>query len=325
MTLRPTLLLPALAVWLVSVPAMAQLTVLPEPPANQKPGECYGLVYVPAQFRTVEERQLLAPASERVETLPAVYELVEEQVTLPATQRRRVITPAVTETVEETVLVAGQQRRVAVPARYKTVEQQVTVAAGAQLKPGKLLDGSEGAAICIVDGATSTKTVRTQVLERPASTRLVTTAPREKVVQRKKIITPAVTEWVPVPERTVTRQVKKLVTPASARSVPVPARYETVQRQEITTPARAEWQPVLCETNLTPALVQGLQEALKAQGLYTGAANGRLTAQTETALRRYQQREQLPTGGLSLATLDKLGVSVTTGQVLAPRPSALAP
>lgn len=321
---RPTLLLPALVLLLASAPAPAQRAVLPEPPADQKPGECYGLVYVPAQFRTVEERQQVAPASERIETIPAVYEWVDEQVTLPASKRRRVVTPAVTETVEETVRVAGQQQRVAVPARYKTVEQQVAVAAGPQLKPGKLLDDSEGAAICIVEGAT-TKTVRTQVLEQPASTRLVTTAPREKVVRRQKIITPAVTEWVPVPERTVTRKVKKLVTPASARSVPVPARYETVQRQALTAPARAEWQPVLCETNLTPALVQSLQEALKAQGLYTGAANGRLTPQTEAAVRRYQQRESLATGGLSLATLDKLGVSLSSGQTLVPEASALAP
>lgn len=325
MTHRPTLLLPALALLLASAPTLAQHTLLPEPPANQKPGECYGLVYVPAAFRTVEEQQLVAPASERIETIPAVYATEQVLVTLPASKQRRVVTPAVTETVEETVLVAGRQQRVAVPARYKTVEQQVTVAAGPQLKPGTLLDGSENGAICVVEEATTTRTVRTQVLERPASTRLVSTAPREKVVQRQKIITPAVTEWVTVPERTVKRQVKKLVTPASARSVPVPARYETVQRQEITTPARAEWQPVLCETNLTPALVQSLQEALKAQGLYSGAANGRLTPQTEAAVRRYQQREQLATGGLSLATLEKLGVSLTAGQALVPKPSALAP
>lgn len=321
---RPTLLLPVLLL-LASTPTRAELMVLPEPPANQKPGECYGLVYVPAQFRTVEERQLVAPASERIETIPAVYEMVEEQVTLPANKRRRVVVPAVTETVGETVRVAGQQKRVAVPARYKTVEQQVTVAVMPQLKPGKLLDGSEGSAICIVESASTTQTVRTQVLERPASTRLVTTTPREKVVQRQKIITPAVTEWVAVPERTVTRQVKKLVTPASTRSVLVPARYEAVQRQELTVPARAEWQPVLCETNLTPALVQSLQEALRAQGLYRGAANGRLTPQTEAAVRRYQQRESLATGGLSLATLEKLGVSLSSGQTLVPKSSALAP
>jgi hypothetical protein len=170
----------------------------------------------------------------------------------------------------------------------------------------------------VVEAPTAKQLVRKRVVDRPASTRKVELPPREKVVRKKKVLEPAVTEWVPVPERTITRRVKRLVSPETTRTVRVPAQFETVVRKEITAPARAEWQRVLCETNVTPALVQSLQEALKREGAYQGAAHGRINPQTLSAVRLYQERNELPTGGLSLATLDRLGVSVTEGQALAP-------
>lgn len=324
MRARALLRLTALAAQLFVGAAAAQLG-LPETPPDAKPGECYGLVYVPPQFRSSEASKLVAAASERIETVPAVYEMVDEKVTLPAGKRRRVVTPAVTETVEETVVVPSQKRQVAVPVTYKTVSEQVTVAQGAQLKTSKLLDSSEGAAICLVEGPTTRQTVQKRVVDRPASTRLVQTAASERIVKRRKVITPAVTELVPVGERTITRRVKKLVTPATTRAVPVPARYETVTRHEIDKPARAEWQRVLCETNFTPALVQSLQEALKREGIYKGPAHGDMNTQTAAAVRLYQERKQMPTGGLSLTTLESLGVSLGEGQTMSLRRSATSP
>ncbi|MES2883876.1 MAG: peptidoglycan-binding domain-containing protein [Pseudomonadota bacterium] len=315
----------ALAAALWGGMASAQLDALPETPPDAKPGECYGLVYVPPQYRSFEESQLLAQASERIETTPPVYEYVEEQVLIPAGKRRKIITPAVTETTEETVTVPGGSRRVAVPATYKTVTEQVAVEQGAVLKPGEMFDGQEGAAICIVDQPTAQQTVKKRVLDRPASSKLVSTPERERVVKRRKVIEPAVTEWVQVPERTVTRRVKKLVVPAGTMSVPVPAQYQTVTRRELTTPARAEWQRVLCETNFTPALVQSLQEALKREGVYKGPANGDMNAQTASAVRLYQERNALPSGGVGLSTLEHLGVSLSEGQTMSLHPSASQP
>lgn len=305
--------------------ATAQAEALPETPPDAQPGECYGLVYVPPQLRSIVEEKLAVAASERIEVVPAQYEYVNETVVLPAGKRRKVITPAVTETVEAIVTVPGAKQRVAVPATYKTVQEEVTLSQGAQLKTSKLLDSDEGAAICLIEAPTSKQTVSKRVVDRPATTKLVETAARERLVKRKKVITPAVTALVPVPERTITRRVKKLVAPASTRAVPVPARYETVTRQEIETPARAEWQRVLCETNFTPSLVQSLQEALKREGLYKGPAHGDMNTQTAAAVRLYQERNQLPSGGLSLTTLEHLGVPLSDGQTLSLHPSAPRP
>lgn len=304
---------------------LAQLDALPETPPDAKPGECYGLVYVPPQYSSTEESVLVAPSTERIEPVAAVYETVEEQVLIPAGKRRKIIKPAVTETTEETVTVPGAKKRVTVPATYKTVTEQVTMAQGAVMKPGELFEGQEGGAICIVEQPTTQQTVKKKVLDRPASTRLVSTPERERVIQRKKVIEPAVTEWVDVPARTVTKRVKKLVTPATTQAVRVPAQYETQVRRELIAPARAEWQRVLCETNFTPALVQSLQAALKREGEYLGSLSGQMNPQTASAVRRYQERNALPSGGLSLSTLERLGVSLSDGQSMVLPVSAASP
>lgn len=315
----------ALAATLWSGLAAAQLDALPETPPDAKPGECYGLVYVPPQYRSTEESVLVAASTERSEPVPAQYEYVDETVVIPAGKRRKIIKPAVTETTEETVTVPGASKRVAVPATYKTVTEQVTVEQGAVLKPGQQFEGQEGGAICIVDQPTTQQTVKKRVLDRPAGSKLVSTPERERVVKRKKVIEPAVTEWVAVPERTVTRRVKKLVAPATTRAVRVPAQYQTIQRRELLTQARAEWQRVLCETNFTPSLVQSLQEALHREGLYKGPAHGQMNPQTASAVRLYQERNALPTGGLGLSTLEHLGLSVSDGQTMQLRDSAPGP
>ena len=305
--------------------ASAQLDALPETPPDAKPGECYGLVYVPPQYNIREDSLLVAQASERIEATPPVYEYVDEQVVIPAGKRRKILTPAVTETTEETVTVPGAQRRVAVPATYKTVTEQVTTEQGAVLKPGQPFAGQEGGAICIVDQPTAQQTVKKRVVDRPAGSKLVSTPERERVVKRKKVITPAVTEWVEVPARTVTKRVKKVIVPAGTTAVPVPAQYQTVQRRELVTQARAEWQRVLCETNFTPALVQSLQEALHREGVYKGPSHGNMNAQTASAVRLYQERNALPTGGLGLSTLEHLGVKLSDGQTMELRASAPSP
>jgi peptidoglycan hydrolase-like protein with peptidoglycan-binding domain len=40
-----------------------------------------------------------------------------------------------------------------------------------------------------------------------------------------------------------------------------------------------------------------IQERLKAEGVYTGPVDGEMSAQTEAALRAYQQKQGLPVSG----------------------------
>ena len=50
-----------------------------------------------------------------------------------------------------------------------------------------------------------------------------------------------------------------------------------------------------------------VQERLKAEGVYAGPVDGELTAQTEAALRHYQEKQRLPVSGAAdEATLKEL-------------------
>jgi peptidoglycan hydrolase-like protein with peptidoglycan-binding domain len=296
-----------------SAAAVAQ-SALPETPPDAKPGECFGFVYVPPLYNTREEQVLVSAASEHLKPTPARYEYVEETVTLPAGKRHKVVTPAVTETVEKTIKVAGGSRKVVVPATYRTVQETQTVETGTVLKASKRLgaDDADGEAICLVDGPTAQRTINKRVVDRPASTRTVSEPAREKVVKRRKVVTPAVTELVDIPARTITRRVQKLVEPAGQQAVPVPARYQAVTHRELVSPGRTEWRRVLCDTNFTPALIQQLQLAMRDKAGYTGPVDGRLNAAVASSVRQYQEREGLPTGGLGLETLDRLGVSAVS-------------
>jgi peptidoglycan hydrolase-like protein with peptidoglycan-binding domain len=56
-----------------------------------------------------------------------------------------------------------------------------------------------------------------------------------------------------------------------------------------------------------------VQERLKAEGVYAGPVDGELNAQTEAALRQYQQKQGLPASGAAdEATLRELQIRLPT-------------
>lgn len=300
-----------LPIWLAACGvAQAQGAPLPEPPSDARPGECYGLVYVPPTYTLRTETVEAEAAGERIETVPAVYEWVEETRQLPARRIRKIVKPAKVEVIEETVVVPPRTRTVAVPAQYKTVQQRLAGPPATVLKPGTGLPGQDqGGILCLVEAPGSEQLIEKRVLVKPAGRRTVTDPERTKVVRKEKVIEPAVTEWVDLPPRTVTRKVKKLVTPASERRVPTPAKQIEVVHRDIQTTGHVEWRPILCEDNLTPALVREVQRALAGKGFYAGPIDGRLGGGTDRAIRQFQTIEELPSGPLSAQTLQALGVS----------------
>lgn len=307
------MLLP-LAMLVATPAARAESAPLPEPPSNARPGDCYGLLYVPPVYETRTETVEIEPAGERIETVPAVYEWVEETQQVPARRIRRIVQPAKVETVEETVEVPARTRQVPVPATYRTVQERVPGEMVTVLKPGKGLPGQDQDGIfCLVEAPGSERVIEKRELVKPASSRSVTVPASSKVVRKSKVIEPAVTEWVELPPRTITRKVKKLVTPATTRRVPTPAKFGDVVRRVVTTPGHAEWQPILCADNLTPALLREVQRRLADKGLYEGAIDGRLGRGTDQAIRQFQTIEELPAGPLSVPTLQALGVRPAGG------------
>jgi hypothetical protein len=122
---------------------------------DEKSGEVFCLVEVPAEYQTVTTRVLKTPATIKYENVPAEYDTIKKSVLkspettrsveVPAEYADREVTklvkPATTVTkvvpvdYEREVMTQVQpatEKRVAVPAEYETVEQKVLVSPGTQ-------------------------------------------------------------------------------------------------------------------------------------------------------------------------------------------------
>ncbi|MGB0498825.1 MAG: peptidoglycan-binding domain-containing protein [Rubricella sp.] len=75
------------------------------------------------------------------------------------------------------------------------------------------------------------------------------------------------------------------------------------------TPGRTIWTPVVCEAAMTEPRIAALQSALAARGLYSGPIDGRMSGETETALRVFQQGLGLDSGLLTVESAGLLGVA----------------
>jgi hypothetical protein len=198
---------------------------VPGVPVNAKPGECYSRCIAPAKYKTVTEKVLVRPASERIVPIPGKYRWVRKRVIAKeASERIETVPPRFEDrTVRVLVRPASVQLKV-IPARYETRQEQVVV--------------------------------------KPASTRNITTPPVFKTVKQRILVQAASTKWIrtavpcstddvklgltdcetlclietPAMYKTVIRKV--LVTPASQRTVTIPAEFETVTKTVVAEPAR---------------------------------------------------------------------------------------
>ena len=120
--------------------------------------------------------------------------------------------------------------------------------------------------------------------------------------------TPASVRRVEIPAKYETKRVQRLVNDAREVRTAIPAVTDTVTRRIKVSDESLEWRSVLCEINMTTSMIQDVQRALSKAGYAPGAIDGVLGSQTMTAVDRFQRARGLPTGGLTMDTLKKLGV-----------------
>ena len=133
-----------------------------------------------------------------------------------------------------------------------------------------------------------TETVTREVIDHPAGV-------QERIV-------PAVTQLV-------ARRVE--VQPAREEIIEIPAVTRPVNRQVLVQQARTEWRSILCETNTTPDVVRLLQSALSERGYDTGRIDGVMGPRTTSAIDRFQRENGMIGNGITMDTLQLLGVSVS--------------
>jgi len=105
------------------------------------------------------------------------------------------------------------------------------------------------------------------------------------------------------------RRVRQLIEPERQISVPVPAVYEMRERLVQVAPAQQRWISVVCDTNATPELLRRVQDALAAASHDPGRRDGRWGARSSQALGAYQRASGLTPAGLTVETLQALGVA----------------
>ena len=211
---------------------------------------------------------MVREASERIETMPAVYTTVEERVMVKEASERIETIPATYETVSERILVKPAYTT------WKKGEGAITK-----------VDNSTGEIMCLVEVPAEYKTVSKRVLKTPARTRKVA-----------------------VPAEYQTVRVRKLVEPAKERTIQIPAAYDSVVKREKVSDSRLEWKSVLCDTNTSPDVIASLQRALKMRGYNPGRIDGVLGRETLDAVASYQRSKGMASGQLTMETLRALNV-----------------
>ena len=291
---------------------------MPPLPPNAKPGECYTRVYTPPVFKTQTETVLKTAASERLEIVPAEYEWVEEKILVKAeSERVTQVIPAEYRWVEERVMVKpASERYEQLPATYKIQEErQLVKPATTMWKAGKGLiqkvDNVTGDIMCLVEVPAEYKTLMTKVVDQEASVRRIPVPAEYTTINRQELVRPAEVRKEVAPAEYKLVKVRREVRPAEERSIPVPASYQEITRQVLVRDGTLEWSTVLCETNATPAVAKKLQLALRAAGYDPGPIDGDWGSETLSAVRAYQQARGLATGGVTVETLDSLGVGVS--------------
>ena len=286
------------------------------PPA--KPGECYARVFVAPTYRTVTEKVLVKGPGEKIKVIPAKYKWVEERVLVKDAGERVEVIPAKYKWVEEKVLVKEPEvRYVEIPAKYKWVEEKVLVEPEHTVwkkgrGPIEKVDNATGEIMCLVKVPAKYRTVRKRVMVEPPRVKKIETPPVYKTVKKRVMVEPPRTRTITIPPVYKTVKKKVMVEPPKEQRIEIPPQYKTVTRVEKVSDGRLEWRRVLCETNATPAMIMKVQRALKRAGYDPGPIDGVLGKQTMNAIRAFQKKHGLATGGLTYETIKKLGVDIAS-------------
>ncbi|MGB5716573.1 MAG: peptidoglycan-binding domain-containing protein [Gammaproteobacteria bacterium] len=291
----------------------AEVEMLPQ---NAKPGECYARAFVPPVYKTENVRILKSEASESIDVVPEKYQWVDEKVLVKEASERLELVPATYEMVTEKILVMPESTKiVTVPAKYRTETERVLDKPEHTIwkkgtGPITRVDDATGEIMCLVTVPATYNTISKKVLDTPAGTQEIKTPAKYKTVTKRVMKTPPSTRKVVIPAEYGSVRVRKLVETAKTNRTPIPATYGTVSKRELVTDGHMEWRPVLCKTNMTSDIIRRIQTALKKAGHYPGPIDGVIGQGTMAAVKSYQVSKGLATGGITLRTIESLGVKI---------------
>jgi hypothetical protein len=287
-------------------------------PPNARPGQCFSRVLAPERYEAVTEEVIVQPPMEQVEIVPAEYDWQEKEIIIEEGYETLEVVPARFSTRTETVIVEPEREEYrVVPAQYENREERVKVRdAYTTWKKGQgaitRVDSGTGEIMCLVEIPAEYRTVSRRVMTSPPRTERVVVPAKSRTIERRVVEQVATVRKVAVPAKSSTVRYQRMIAPPKERKLTIPAVKDTLTTQKLVSKATLRWEEILCETNVTPGVVSNLQTALQREGLYNGAIDGRLGAETMAAIDAYQRKNALSTGGLTLETLRKLRISTAT-------------
>ncbi|MEL6504247.1 MAG: peptidoglycan-binding domain-containing protein [Pseudomonadota bacterium] len=301
---------------LMATAAMTAANAQSLPPATAKAGECYAKVLIPATYETKAEQVMVQPGSSDFKKTPAVYRDVQKEILIQEESYELETVPPVYETVSETVLIQPEQIvKSVIPATYRTETKQVLISpARVEWKVGRgaheKIDTATGEIMCRVEVPAVYKSYEQQVVDRPAQTKEEVIPAQYRTVQKRVMKTPPTTRKKVIPAKYETITIKELVSPEKFEVIETPPRFASIQKRTLLQPESVKWRQILCETNTTKEVVLKIQNALVAAGYRLGfEPDGELGPGTLAVVQKFQQDNNLPTGGLTISTLERLGVS----------------
>ncbi len=289
------------------------------------------LKIIPATYEYTEEKVLVKEASTKIVKVPATYETVTEKVLVEPEKTMwkksqcngtnddcgvmcLVTTPARYTTVTKRVIKTPPTTKVVeIPAVYKTI------------KVKKLATPARVERVTVPE-KTATYTRTTKVADATFSWRLAgekgagkytghqickTSTPEQyRTITKTVVDTPPTTKEVQIPAVYKTIKVTTIIKPAEVKRTAVPAQYKTITKREMVSPSKVEWKRVVCQSSINSNTIRALQTALKKEGFYRGPIDGIVGSQTRAAVKEYQIKNGLATGGITHAVIKALGISL---------------
>jgi len=225
--------------------------------------------------------------------VPAEYKTVDVDVIGTAPLVTSVTEQAVYETINiEKLDSDAVEKRVPVAAQFRTMNKEQVQAPGGFT----WLETRNGSA---ADGKHTGRVVCNQAI--PA---------KEIAYERTVVKTAGRFERVRVDATYENVDVTELVADARSVKVPVPGINSKVERRIKVEDSKFQWQSVLCETNTNGDIISRLQTALNDAGYSPGSIDGVLGQSTLTALENYQRKNKLSEGGVTMESIQSLGVEL---------------
>lgn len=286
----------------------------PAPPVI-RPGECW--VQAVVQPRPVSKplEIVVRDAVNDIEITPPTLETARKEIIVREEGVTYRVEPPVYKRVVEKVLVRPEVRRsVVVPAVFEEREVQIEIEGARTVMERCTSSTTRRTAeapvqmLCAREVPARTQTVKRKILVQPETTREVVEPALYKEISRWVIETPARAVPVDIPPRTAKLRVQEVATPEQIDEQQLPPEIQHLIATRYEGQPSVVFRRAVCDTDLTPALVESLQEALRKAGFDPGPMDGKFGKRTHHALLDYQRQNGLAHGALTYESLEHLGV-----------------